>query len=88
MFTTCQLKTTSQLRSLSDEYVQRPPKGLRSFYSCAIEWDNIKLIIAYHVNYDYYKIDRNKQSKIAVHETDILNSHFTELFIDNHASRL
>ena len=30
--------------------------------------------------YDYYKIDRNKQSKIAVHETDILNSHFTEHF--------
>ena len=39
-----------------------------------------KLIIAYHVYYDYYKIDRNKQSKIAVHETDILNSHFTEHF--------
>ena len=27
-----------------------------------------------------YKIDRNKQSKITVHETDILNSHFTEHF--------
>jgi hypothetical protein len=39
-----------------------------------------KLIIAYHVYYDYYKIDRNKQSKITVHETDILNSHFTEHF--------
>jgi hypothetical protein len=38
------------------------------------------LIIAYHVYYDYYKIDRNKQSKITVHETDILNSHFTEHF--------
>jgi hypothetical protein len=37
-----------------------------------------KLVIAYHVYYDYYKIDRNKQSKITVHETDILNSHFTE----------
>ena len=35
-----------------------------------------KLIIAYHVYYDCYKIDRNKQSKITVHETDILyNSH-------------
>jgi hypothetical protein len=39
-----------------------------------------ELIIAYHVYYDYYKIDRNKQSKIRVHETDILNSHFTEHF--------
>ena len=39
-----------------------------------------KLIIAYHVYYDYYKIDRNKQSKITVYETDILNSHFTEHF--------
>jgi hypothetical protein len=29
-----------------------------------------KLIVAYHVYYDYYKIDRNKQSKITVHETD------------------
>jgi hypothetical protein len=38
------------------------------------------LIIAYHVYYDYYKIDRNKQRKITVHETDILNSHFTEHF--------
>jgi hypothetical protein len=28
----------------------------------------------------YYKIDRNKQSKITIHETDILNSHFTEHF--------
>jgi hypothetical protein len=55
-------------------------KGLRSFYSCAIEWDNINLIIAYDVYYDYYKIDRNKQSKITVHETDILNSYFTEDF--------
>jgi hypothetical protein len=27
-----------------------------------------KLIIAYHVYYDYYKIDRNKQSKITVHD--------------------
>ena len=34
----------------------------------------------YIVHYDYYKIDRNKQSKITVHETDILNSHFTEHF--------
>jgi hypothetical protein len=39
-----------------------------------------KLIIAHHVYYDYYKIDRNKQSKITVHETGILNSHFTEHF--------
>ena len=40
-----------------------------------------KLIIAYHVYYDCYKIDRNKQSKITVHETDILyNSHSTEHF--------
>jgi hypothetical protein len=39
-----------------------------------------KLIIAYHVYYDYYEIDRNQQSKITVHETDILNFHFTELF--------
>ena len=40
-----------------------------------------KLIIAYHVYYDCYKIDRNKQSKITVHETDILyNSHSTDHF--------
>jgi hypothetical protein len=40
-----------------------------------------KLIIAYHVYYDFYKIDRNKQSKITVQETDILyNSHSTEHF--------
>jgi hypothetical protein len=39
-----------------------------------------KLIIAYHVYYNYYEIDRNKQSKITVHETDILNSHFTQHF--------
>jgi hypothetical protein len=32
------------------------------------------------INYDYYKIDRNKQGKITVHETNILNSHFTEHF--------
>jgi hypothetical protein len=41
------------------------------------------IFIVYHVSYvyyDYYKIDRNKQSKITVHETDILNSHFTEHF--------
>jgi hypothetical protein len=23
---------------VSEEYVRRPPKGLRSFFSCAIEW--------------------------------------------------
>jgi hypothetical protein len=39
-----------------------------------------KLIITYHVYCNYYKIDRNKQSKITIHETDILNSHFTEHF--------
>jgi hypothetical protein len=37
-------------------------------------------IIAHYVYYDHYKIDRNKQSKITDHETDILNSHFTEHF--------
>jgi hypothetical protein len=52
----------------------QPPKRLQSIYSCAwIEWDrSYKLIIAYHVYYEYYKIDRNKQSKITVHETDTL----------------
>jgi hypothetical protein len=65
-FSVWQLKTTPyNLKSLSDEYVRRPPKGLlcnrvRSY----------KLIMAYHVYYDYYEIDRNKQSKITVHETD------------------
>jgi hypothetical protein len=71
-------KTTSNniitIRSLSDEYFRRPPK----FLLLCNRVRSYKLIIAYHVYYDYYKIDRNKQSKIAVHETDILNSHFTE----------
>ena len=53
---------------------------LRKFLLLCNRVRSYKLIIAYHVYYDYYKIDRNKQSKIAVHETDILNSHFTEHF--------
>jgi hypothetical protein len=49
---------------------ERPPKFLRIVH-----------IFAYHVYYDFYKIDRNKQSKITVHETDILyNSHSTKQF--------
>jgi hypothetical protein len=55
---------------------ERPPK----FLLLCNRVRSYKLIIAYHVYYDYYKIDRNKQSKITVHETDILNSHFTEHF--------
>ena len=51
-------------------------KGLRSFYSCAIEWDHVNLIIAYRVYYDYYKIFRNKQSKITVQQTDLFTEHF------------
>ena len=56
---------------------ERPPK----FLLLCNRVRSHKLIIAYHVYYDYYEIDRNQQlSKITVHETDILNSHFTELF--------
>jgi hypothetical protein len=35
---------------------------------------------AYYVDYGYYKIDQNNQSKITVHETDILNFHLMEHF--------
>ena len=56
---------------------ERPPKFLLFFCNRVRSY---MFIIACHVYYDYYKIDRNKQSKITVHETDILNSHFTEHF--------
>jgi hypothetical protein len=43
------------------------------------EVDHINYYRAYYSISITYQKDRNKQSKITVHETDILNSYFTEL---------
>jgi hypothetical protein len=63
---------------------ERPPK----FLLLCNRVRSYKLIIAYHVYYDYYKIDRNKESKIAVHKQTSLILISRSIFIDNHGSRL
>jgi hypothetical protein len=75
-FSAWQLKTTLQFTSLSDENVRRPPKFERPPKFLLLCNQVRSIIIAYYVYYGYYKIDRNKQSKITVYETDTLNSHF------------
>jgi hypothetical protein len=70
-FSTCQLKTTSYKLTSSEWRVcpttpERPP----TFLLLCNRVRSYKLIIVYNVYYDYYKIDRNKQSKITVQETD------------------